>query len=133
MKILSCITDIEEIRYLKKAGADEVNIDAYEEIFESLKVLVNCGIDSMIVSNIGFASFLNKVFPSLNIHLSSINPVFNSEAFSFLRSRIRFSRLILPNQLSAKEAQGLVRTCKSKKVEAKIFFQIFGLSIYNAL
>ena len=93
----------------------------------------NAGADAFIISNISalkiFADYNFK--PKAALHLSSVQPCFNSVAAAFF-IRLGFSRLILPNQLAPREAGALLRLCREKGVETEIFdYRFFGCAYIN--
>lgn len=91
------------------------------------------GADAFIISNISalriFADY--KFKPKAALHLSSVQPCFNSAAAAFF-IRLGFSRLILPNQLAPREAGALLQLCREKKIETEIFdYRFFGCAYIN--
>ena len=91
------------------------------------------GADAFIISNLSalkiFSDYGFK--PKAALHLSSVQPCFNSAAAAFF-IRLGFSRLILPNQLAPREAGALLSLCRRKKIETEIFdYRFFGCAYIN--
>jgi len=91
------------------------------------------GADAFIISNLSALNIFadHKFRPRAALHLSSVQPCFNSlSAAFFIRSG--FSRLILPNQLAPQEAKALLALCRKKGVETEIFdYRFFGCAYIN--
>ncbi|HOL63421.1 MAG: U32 family peptidase [Elusimicrobiales bacterium] len=97
-----------------------------------IKKIIDIGIDGLIVSNVGILKIIKKERINVNLHLSSVNPVFNTYALDFFHSNFGLSRVILPNQLSARESEGIINYAKEKKIETEVFyFKFFGCPYIN--
>ena len=93
----------------------------------------DAGADAFIISNLSalkiFSDYGFK--PKAALHLSSVQPCFNSVAAAFF-IRLGFSRLILPNQLAPREAGALLRLARKKRIETEIFdYRFFGCAYIN--
>ncbi|MDT8285605.1 MAG: U32 family peptidase [Elusimicrobiales bacterium] len=102
-------------------------------IEKSVRRLDDAGADSFI-----FASpYLLRMFSApgrrlrARLHLSSVQPVFNSFAAAFF-ARFGVSRVILPSQLPPSEAGPLLSFCREKGIETEIFdYRFFGCAYVN--
>ena len=91
-----------------------VNILAHEGDFdgmaEYIKYLDNCGVDAVIVSDLGIIELVREVAPSLTIHVSTQANILNSYAIKFM-AKLGVKRIILARELSLDEI---------KQIRAKI-------------
>lgn len=71
-------------------------------LYHNLKELYNYGLDAVIVQDIGYASYLHKNFPKLEIHGSTQMTIGNYHEINFLKS-LGFKRIVLPRELSFEE------------------------------
>ncbi len=98
-----------------------------------VRSLDKLGMDAFIISNpylLGLFSGRGKRLRA-ELHLSSVQPVFNSLSAAFF-SRFGVSRLILPNQLSPKEALKTLTFCSAQGIETEIFdYRFFGCAYIN--
>ncbi len=91
------------------------------------------GVDAFIISNPYILEMLYSRKPRLRaeLHLSSIQPVFNSRSAAFF-SRLGISRIILPNQLAPAEAVKILAFCRKNNIETEIFdYRFFGCAYVN--
>ncbi|MEF3280862.1 MAG: U32 family peptidase [Elusimicrobiota bacterium] len=101
-------------------------------MIKDIKKIINCGIDGLIVSNLGVFEAIKKYGIKTDLHLSSVNPVFNSYTLDFFYRKYGISRVILPNQLSAIEAEGIMEYAKKNMIKTEIFyFKFFGCPYIN--
>lgn len=102
----------------------------YDKIIENINKIIDYGIDGLIVSSLGILNKLEKT--KIPIHISSTNPVFNTEYLKFLTENFKISRVILTNQLSANESKGIINYCKKHHIETEVFFyKFFGCPYIN--
>lgn len=105
-----------------------------KEEYELLKKTFGYGINSVIVTDIGFANYLANNFRNIEIHISSLFSVVNVKTLDFLYKHIKksFKRLIIPNHLSAYDSKPLIEWCKNKKINTEVFFfRHFGCTYLN--
>ncbi len=179
MRLLSCITDIDEIPVFGRMGVDEVyfavgdvpnyaNTGAIGTAAEAAAVISKAhahgmkvflaanaledklrdkqmkgllgrirsaaaaGIDGLIVANPRLLRLFADERTGVPLHLSSVQPCFNSAAAEFFVGRFGVSRIILPNQLAAAEAAGILRYCREAGVQTEVFFyKFFGCPYIN--
>ena len=73
-----------------------------ELLYPALKDLYNYGLDAIIVQDLGYAEYLHKNFPSIEIHGSTQMTVANYYEINYLKE-LGFKRIVLPRELSFKE------------------------------
>ncbi|WP_338964428.1 U32 family peptidase [Fusobacterium nucleatum] len=73
-----------------------------ELLYPVLKDLYNYGLDAIIVQDIGYAEYLHKNFPSIEIHGSTQMTVANYYEINYLKE-LGFKRIVLPRELSFEE------------------------------
>ena len=111
-------TEIEDaVKYAHSLGKKvyiTVNILAHEGDFdgmaEYIKYLEKCGVDAVIVSDLGIIELIKEVAPNMVIHVSTQANILNSYAIKFM-SRLGVKRIILARELSIEEI---------KQIKAKI-------------
>ena len=73
-----------------------------ELLYPTLKDLYNYGLDAIIVQDFGYAEYLHKNFPSIEIHGSTQMTVANYYEINYLKE-LGFKRIVLPRELSFEE------------------------------
>ena len=73
-----------------------------EVLYPKLKELYNNGLDAIIVQDLGYADYLHKNFPSIEIHGSTQMTVANHYEINYLKE-LGFTRIVLPRELSFNE------------------------------
>lgn len=73
-----------------------------ELLYPTLKDLYNYGLDAIIVQDLGYAEYLHKNFPSIEIHGSTQMTVANYYEINYLKE-LGFKRIVLPRELSFEE------------------------------
>lgn len=73
-----------------------------ELLYPTLKDLYNYGLDAIIVQDIGYAEYLHKNFPNIEIHGSTQMTVANYYEINYLKE-LGFKRIVLPRELSFEE------------------------------
>ena len=89
----------------------------FSSAFELAKFAYECGIDAIIVQDLGFAKCLIKSFPKLPIHASTQMSVHNLEGVLELE-KLGFSRIVLSRELPLNEIE-YIR--KNTNVELEMF------------
>lgn len=100
---------------------------------KGVRRLDDAGADSFIFANPYFLRMFSAPGRGLRakLHLSSVQPVFNSRAAAFF-ARFGVSRIILPNQLDPREAGPLLAFCRERGIETEIFdYRFFGCVYVN--
>ena len=80
----------------------------------------NCGIDGVITADIGFATLLHKVLPSLSIHASTQMTVHSPSAIKPLKE-MGFSRVVVSREMSKTELIDFCREAKKQDMEVEVF------------
>lgn len=91
--------------------------DELSDAFNIAQTAYNCGIDAIIVQDLGLAMFLIKNFPDLPIHASTQMTVHNLEGVLTLE-KLGFKRVVLSRELSYAEIDYI---CKNSNVEIETF------------
>ena len=90
------------------------------EFSEAVKIAsyaYKCGIDAIIVQDLGLAKFLIDNFPDLPIHASTQMTVHNIDGVKLLEE-LGFSRVVLARELSLNEIENI---CKNSNIEIETF------------
>ena len=88
-----------------------------ELLYPTLKDLYNYGLDAIIVQDIGYAEYLHKNFPSIEIHGSTQMTVANYYEINYLKE-LGFKRIVLPRELSFDEIKEIR---KNTDIELEVF------------
>lgn len=88
-----------------------------EILYDTLKELYDYGLDAVIVQDIGYAYYLHKNFPNLEIHGSTQMTVANYFEINFLKE-IGFKRIVLPRELTFEEIKEIR---KNTDMELEVF------------
>lgn len=104
-----------------------------DRLYGLLRELDGCGVDAFIAANPFLPPLDARLYPPLKarVHLSSVQPCFNSAAARFFIRR-GISRIILSTQLSPYEARGIFRECRAAGAETEIFdYRFCGCTYIN--
>ncbi|QQS87571.1 peptidase U32 family protein [Fusobacterium canifelinum] len=88
-----------------------------ELLYPTLKELYNYGLDAIIVQDLGYAEYLHKNFPSIEIHGSTQMTVANHYEINYLKE-LGFKRIVLPRELSFEEIKEIR---KRTDIELEVF------------
>ena len=88
-----------------------------ELLYSTLKDLYNYGLDAIIVQDLGYAEYLHKNFPSIEIHGSTQMTVANYYEINYLKE-LGFKRIVLPRELSFEEIKEIR---KHTDIELEVF------------
>ena len=89
-------------------------------LVETVKNAVACGIDAVIVQDLGVLFVVKKLFPELEIHASTQMTTHNILQCEFL-SELGVSQINLSRELSLNELKPLVNFLNKKNIVAEIF------------
>ena len=120
-------TEIEDaVKYAHSMGKKvyiTVNILAHEGDFEGMadyiKYLEKCGVDAVIVSDLGIIELVREVAPNMTIHVSTQANILNSYAIKFM-ARLGVQRIILARELSIEEIKQ-IRSRIPQEIELESF------------
>lgn len=76
-----------------------------------------CGVDAIIVQDLGLASHLREILPDMELHASTQMTVTSAEGVKYLKSK-GFNRVVLARELSMSEIEKIV---KSTNIEIEVF------------
>lgn len=103
----------EAMNYLKKHGKKgyvTLNIVANDSDFEGLdeylKLLVDAGVDGVIVSDLGLIAYIRKNFPALNVHVSTQANVNNSQTAS-VYAGMGATRIVLAREMNIEQIKAM--------------------------
>ncbi|MGD9641810.1 MAG: U32 family peptidase [Elusimicrobiales bacterium] len=125
-----------KLKVFLAANGREVRLGDFdrEVLIRKIKAVAAAGIDGVIVSNPGLFRIFAGEKLAAPLHLSSVQPCFNSGTAKFFVENFGVSRIILPNQLAAGEAGGILKYSRSAGVETEIFFyKFFGCPYINGI
>ena len=88
-----------------------------ELLYPTLKDLYNYGLDAIIVQDLGYAEYLHKNFPSIEIHGSTQMTVANYYEINYLKE-LGFKRIVLPRELNFEEIKEIR---KNTDIELEVF------------
>ena len=88
-----------------------------ELLYPTLKDLYNYGLDAIIVQDIGYAEYLHRNFPNIEIHGSTQMTVANYHEINYLK-KLGFKRIVLPRELSFEEIKEIR---KNTDMELEVF------------
>lgn len=91
--------------------------DEFSEAVKIASYAYECGIDAIIVQDLGLAKFLIDNFPDLPIHASTQMTVHNIDGVKLLEE-LGFSRVVLARELSLNEIENI---CKNSNIEIETF------------
>ena len=80
----------------------------------------NCGIDGVIVADIGYATLIKKVLPTLPIHASTQMTVHSPAAIKPLKE-MGFSRVVVSREMSKNELKEFCLEAKRHDMEVEVF------------
>lgn len=87
-----------------------VSDDELEEALLTAKKAVMCGVDALIVQDMGLASSIGKMMPEAVLHASTQTSVQTKYGVNFLK-KSGFSRAVIPRELSEKEILTILENC----------------------
>ncbi|MCH5212878.1 MAG: U32 family peptidase [Oscillospiraceae bacterium] len=88
-----------------------------EEAVEAAKKVYRCGVDALIIQDIGLAAHLRRLLPEIELHASTQMTVTSLEGVRYLEEH-GFSRVVLARELSMREIEEIV---KGAKAEIEVF------------
>ena len=89
-------------------------------LIETVQNAIECGIDAVIIQDMGVLFLIKKFFPDLEIHASTQMTTHNILQCEFL-SEVGVSQINLSRELSLSELKPLVKVLNEKNIVAEIF------------
>ncbi|MGM9937149.1 MAG: DUF3656 domain-containing protein, partial [Candidatus Ornithomonoglobus sp.] len=84
---------------------------------ETAKIINRCGVDAIIIQDIGLAAYLRTILPDIELHASTQMTVTSLEGVRYLEEH-GFDRVVLARELSINEIEEIV---KGAKAEIEVF------------
>ncbi len=85
--------------------------DEFKEAIELVEYAYECGIDAIIVQDLGLARFIIKNYPDLEVHASTQMTVHNVEGVKELK-KLGFKRVVLSRELNLDEIKDIYNQTK---------------------
>lgn len=89
----------------------------FEKAMDLVEYAYKCGIDAIIVQDLGLAREIIKTFPDLDVHSSTQMTVYNLKGVQEIE-RLGFKRCVLARELSVDEIKHI---CKNSNIEIEVF------------
>jgi len=106
-----------------------------EDLMHSLDMCVRCGIDALIVQDLGVARIVKAKYPELELHASTQMAVHNKEGALALQ-KAGFSRVVVARELTLNEIRDIA-SIPNLEIEAFIHgalcYSYSGLCLFSAL
>ena len=90
------------------------------ELYDAIDTAIianNCGVDALIIQDIGLAQHLRRLLPDMEFHASTQMTVTSLDGVRYLEE-MGFSRVVLARELSLSEIEYI---CKNSKAEIEVF------------
>ena len=91
-------------------------------VLKTVQTACECGIDAVLLQDMGLVSIIKKCAPDLPIHASTQMAVHNVEALDELK-RLGFSRAVLARENSADEIRQICARASELGIEIEVFVQ----------
>ena len=85
--------------------------DEFKEAIELVEYAYECGLDALIVQDLGLARFIIKNYPDLEVHASTQMTVHNIEGVKELK-KLGFKRVVLSRELNLDEIKDIYNQTK---------------------
>ncbi len=79
-----------------------------------------CGVDAIIISDLGLASLIHKHIPSLELHASTQMTIHSPAALKTLKD-LGFSRVVVSREMSKNELELFCNEAKKQGIEVEVF------------
>ena len=99
--------------------------DEFQKAMELVEYAYKCGIDAIIVQDLGLAKAIIKSFPDLEVHSSTQMTIYNLKGAQEIQ-RLGFKRCVLARELSIEEIKQI---CNNTDLEIEVF--IHGALCYS--
>lgn len=91
--------------------------DEFKAAMDLVKYAYECGIDAVIVQDLGLARQIIENFPDLDVHSSTQMTIYNLDGVKEIQ-RLGFKRCVLARELSIDEIKNI---CKNTNIEIEVF------------
>ena len=97
-----------------------INDDEINEACELACDAYNCGVDAILIQDLGLASEIHNKYPQIPLHASTQMNIWSKDDFGTLAS-MGFERVVMPRELTLDEIRSRVRTASRDNIELEIF------------
>ena len=88
--------------------------------FDTALTAYKCGVDAVIISDLGLASLLHKHIPDLQLHASTQMTVHSPACLPILKE-LGFTRVVVSREMSKQELQDFCAAAKKQGIEVEVF------------
>ncbi len=88
--------------------------------FDTALTAYKCGVDAIIISDLGLASLIHKHIPTLPLHASTQMTVHSPAALKFLKN-LGFTRVVVSREMSNSELTEFCAAAKKLDIEVEVF------------
>ncbi len=109
--------------------------DELDDLMKNLDMCVRCGIDALIVQDIGVARIVKNVYPELELHASTQMAVHNKEGALALQ-KAGFSRVVVARELSLSEIKEIADIPNLETeafIHGALCYSYSGVCLFSAL
>jgi putative protease len=82
--------------------------DELEQVVDYVQLIAGCGVDAVIVQDLGVARLIRELVPSLHIHGSTQMTLTEPRGIRFIQESLGIERVVLARELSLEEIRKLV-------------------------
>ncbi len=91
-----------------------------QEAFDTALTAYKCGVDAIIISDLGLASLIHKHIPNLQLHASTQMTVHSPACLPTLKE-LGFTRVVVSREMSKTELQEFCKLAKKQGIEVEVF------------
>lgn len=97
-----------------------INDDELSEATELASDAYNCGVDGILIQDLGLASMIHEKYPEIPLHASTQMNIYSSDDFNKLKE-LGISRVVLPREMTMKEISNRTRIASRNGIETEVF------------
>ncbi len=91
-----------------------------QSAFETALAAYKCGVDAIIISDLGLASLIHEHIPNLQLHASTQMTVHSPACLKTLKE-LGFTRVVVSREMSKTELQKFCKAAKENDIEVEVF------------
>lgn len=91
-----------------------------EDAFATAQFAYNCGVDGIIVQDIGLASLIHNYLPDIQLHASTQMSIHSPAALPILKE-MGFSRVVVAREMSERELREFCEAAQRLQMEVEVF------------
>ncbi len=91
-----------------------------DEALETVRQAVECGIDAVIIEDLGLAYLIHKSFPDLPLHASTQMTIHSIAPLKFLKA-LGFSRVVAAREMSKEALEDFCKVANELDIEVEVF------------